>query len=58
MNTYLFINAEGKERYFKMNWLPAEGTHAACLKGYYYLVLFIIYLLFIEINFYSFITIV
>ena len=26
MNTYLFINAEGKERYFKMNWVPTEGA--------------------------------
>ena len=30
VNTYLFINAQGKERYFKMRWLPTEG---ACVLG-------------------------
>jgi catalase len=26
VNTYLFINAEGVERYFKMRWLPTLGA--------------------------------
>lgn len=26
VNTYLFINAQGKERYFKMRWLPTLGA--------------------------------
>ena len=26
VNTYLFINAQGKERYFKMRWLPEGGA--------------------------------
>ncbi len=28
VNTYLFINAEGVERYFKMRWLPTLGASA------------------------------
>ena len=26
VNTYLFINAQGVERYFKMRWLPTLGA--------------------------------
>lgn len=31
VNTYLFINAQGKERYFKMRWLPEGGARLASL---------------------------